>query len=295
MVRDYLHLRQLKERIGASHWVVLGFGSLFFALIITGLILFIIRLVRQIRLNEQQQSFIDSITHELKTPLASLSLYLETLQSRDVDPPIRNEFYGTMRKELDRLNRVIDEVLQVQTIDAFDYRDRFQTVGLGQLLDECVRDARERYGLTAEQCDWSRTGDAAVWGDMELLRVLFRNLLDNAVKYSGDRIRIRIAMDYTVPGQAVVTVSDEGVGISTSALGYVFDRFYRAPDDQVKRRSGSGLGLYLAARSVGLHKGKIEALSEGEGKGTTFRVILPVMDEAALAAVSGVQMEQTHA
>ncbi len=279
MVRDYLHLRQLKERIGASHWVLLGFGSLFFALIIVGLILFIIRLVGEIRQNERQQTFIDSITHELKTPIASLSLYLDTLQMRELDPQLRSEFYSTMQNELERLNRVIEEVLQVQTIDGTDRRDRFQPVNLSEIIDECVADVRERHQLTPEQCTWNGTPDVLVSGESELLRIVFRNLLDNAVKYSGERIRIEVSADRPDPKHVLLTVRDEGVGVPHYALDRIFDRFYRAPNDDVRRRSGSGLGLYLAARSVHLHRGKIEAESGGEGHGTTFRVSLPVITE----------------
>ncbi len=279
MVRDYLHLQQLKERIGATHWVVLGFGSLFFALIIVGLILFIIRLVSEIRMNEQQQTFIDSITHELKTPIASLSLYLDTLQMRELEPDLRTEFYGTMRKELDRLNRVIEEVLQVQTIDMQDRRDLFQPVSLNDVIDDCVKELRERRQLIPEQCRWPGGPDVLVLGDEELLRMIFRNLLDNAVKYSGDEIRIDVSLECPEPKRAVVTVRDGGVGIPDYALEKIFDRFYRAPSDSVRRRTGSGLGLYLAARSAHLHRGKIEVESEGANKGTTFRVELPRMSE----------------
>ncbi len=285
MVRDYLHLRQLKERIGTSHWVVLGFGSLFFALIIVGLILFIIRLVSEIRQNERQQTFIDSITHELKTPIASLSLYLDTIQMPDLDPALRTEFHGTMRRELNRLSRVIEEVLQVQTIDAEDRRDLFQPVSLPAILDECAAEARERYQLGDSQFEWRRTGEAVVSGDAELLRVVFRNLIDNAVKYSGERVRVTVSMDLSVPDRAVVSVTDEGVGIPGFALEKIFDRFYRAPGDEVRRRAGSGLGLYLAARSVHLHRGKIEAISGGPGRGTVFRVTLPLVRDAEPALV----------
>lgn len=281
MVRDYLHLRQLKERIGATHWVVLGFGSLFFALIIVGLILFIIRLVSEIRMNEHQQTFIDSITHELKTPIASLSLYLDTLQMRELEPELRTEFYGTMRKELERLTRVIEEVLQVQTIDAVDRRDMFQPVSLNDIIDDCVKEVCERRKLTGEQCRWSGGPDVLVSGDTELLHMLFRNLLDNAVKYSGDHIRIEVTLDCPDARKVAVTVRDEGVGVPGFALDRIFDRFYRAPDDSVRRRTGSGLGLYLASRSAHLHRGKIEVESAGENRGTTFQVILPRLVEPA--------------
>ena len=260
----------LVEGFTAIHWALAIVGSLFFVAIITAAILQTVWLVQEIRTNQRQQNFIDAVTHELHTPLASLRLYLETLSEKDLDEQQRREFLGIMGEDVERLQRTIDQVLNAARTERRASREQ---VDLGALLRECVTDARERHGLEDEHVRLALTDGARVRGDEVQLRVAFRNLIENAIRCSRDPVDVDVVVRASSSRRVEVEVADQGMGIPPSALGRVFQRFQRF--SQESGFPGLGLGLYIVRNVVKAHGGSVRAESEGEGTGSRFIVTLP--------------------
>ena len=270
-------------------WVLLNWrrgvlavlGVIFFLLIIAGLVLNTIFLVREIRRNEQHDSFINAVTHELKTPVASIRLYLQTLQTRELDDARRREFYRIMLEDSDRLLHTIEQVLRAGSVASWPrLRGIAQTrINLADLVGECVDLARTRFRLDGEALGYEprvEAGRAFVKGDPEELKTAVWNLLDNAIKYSPSPPRIRVSLEESAEGRLAVRVLDNGVGISPAELKRVFRRFYRIPTAvAVRARGSSGLGLFIVRSVARRHGGKAFAQSEGTGRGSTFTLLLP--------------------
>ena len=257
--------------------VSLVVGIVLFALIIAGLILNTIFLVREIRRNEQHDSFINAVTHELKTPIASLRLYLETLQTRDVSEAKRQEFYRIMHKDADRLTETVEQVLRAAEVVQTRKERNWSPVNMAELLDECVEIARQRHQLGPEALacvhdDHARDA-AMVMGDIEELRTTLTNLLDNAVKYSPEGVHVTAQL-LSTDKEVLIRVSDQGVGIPTADLKRVFKRFYRTGRSRNKVK-GTGLGLFIVKSIARKHHGDVMADSAGEGRGATFTLHLP--------------------
>lgn len=262
------------------HWrevAPLVIGVVLFALIIAGLVINTIFVVREIRRNEQHDSFLNAVTHDLKTPIASIRLYLETLQSRDVTEDQRRDFYRVMHEDTDRLMASVDLVLRAAEVSAKRGKRDWARVEMGALLHECVEVARARHHLTAdalvEKNSSLRPDESIVMGDAEELRTAITNLLDNAVKYSSGAVRI-CAQVVSHNDHVLVRVSDQGVGIPRTELKHIFKRFYRAGRARAKTK-GTGLGLFIVRAVLKKHRGNVVAESEGEGKGATITLRLP--------------------
>lgn len=262
------------------HWrgvVPLVIGVVLFALIIAGLILNTIFLVREIRRNEQHDSFLNAVTHELRTPIASIRLYLETLQSRQVNEEQRRDFYRIMHQDTDRLMSSVDQVLRAAETVQKRRRQHWTQVQIVTLVEECVVAARERHRLGEDALSNDSHGlqprDCLVMGDVEELRIAITNLLDNAVKYSPEDVRISV--DVMAQGaELLIRVSDHGVGIPPTDLKRIFKRFYRVGRART-RVKGTGLGLFIVRTILKRHRGGVTAASKGEGKGATITLRLP--------------------
>ncbi len=254
-------------------------GIILFALIIAGLIVYTVFLVREIRRNEQHDSFINAVTHELKTPIASIRLYLQTLQSREVSEDQRKHFYSLMIADADRLQYTVEQVLKAGQAGHKKRQDDHRAlILLPALVQECVQLAQARHHLTAEQVHVEilpQATETEAWADPEDLRSAVSNLLDNAVKYSGDRVEITVELTTNMYGRTLLRVKDKGLGIPRGHLKSVFNRFYRVPGKAAKQVKGTGLGLFIVRSIVRKHGGRVHAESEGEGKGATFVIELP--------------------
>ncbi|MBS1835809.1 MAG: HAMP domain-containing histidine kinase [Acidobacteria bacterium] len=254
-------------------------GLLAFLALIAGLALNTIFLIREIRRNEQHNAFIDAMTHELKTPVASIRLYLETLQKRELPPEKRQQFYQIMLEDSDRLLRTIDQVLRAGSVSRLSRAARLRSpVDLTELVVECADLARTRNHLPAESIVVAPMPDAAVvLGDPEELKGVIMNLLDNAVKYSGKRVNIQVTLSLAPSRKfANLDIQDDGIGIPENELKRIFKRFYRVPGSVTGRIKGSGLGLFIVRSVIEKHGGKVTAESRGAGKGSTFRLQLPL-------------------
>ena len=255
-------------------------GLLVFPLVITGVVINTVFLVREIRRNEQHEAFINAMTHELKTPLASMRLYLQTLQSRQVDETKRQEFYGVMLEDSGRLLATIEQVLRAGRLGA-KRRRTDHAVDLSALVSEYASLARIRHRLSPDALTYRTPTDDSrrcfVLGDEDELTAVVSNLVDNAIKYSGPHVRVDIELEQTDTASVTLRVRDHGIGILPSEQKRIFKRFYRIPGEMAARVNGTGLGLFIVRSVVARHGGKVYAESEGPGQGSTFVVQLPLM------------------
>ena len=262
---------------------LLVLGVVFFSAIIAGLVLNTIFLVREIRRNEQHNAFINAVSHELKTPIASVRLYLETLKRHDLDAKKldahkRAEFYDIMLADTDRLLHTVEQVLRAGEVAHRHSRGDDELVDLRETARACVELARTRYPqLPAGSFQMSESGGdrALVKGNADDLRVALTNLIDNAVKYSGGDVHVSVGVAADGEKRLELRVADRGIGIPPAELKRIFRRFYRAPGRSVAQVKGTGLGLFIVREIVRRHGGSVAAESEGEGKGSAFVVRLP--------------------
>jgi len=269
-----------------SGWIILNWregvkvvlGFIFFCAIAAGIILNTIFLVREVRRNEQHDSFINAVTHELKTPIASIRLYLETLQSREVEDQRRREFYRLMLSDTDRLLNTVEQVLRAGQAGQRSTRLQRTQLEFSDLVQECIELARTRHHLTAEAVRYETAGSngngALVLGNADELRTAVGNLLDNAIKYSSGTIDVAVRLE-TGEKNLVLQVRDQGVGIAEKELKQIFKRFYRVTNRSLAQVKGTGLGLFIVRSIARKHGGKVYAQSLGEGHGTTVTLELP--------------------
>jgi two-component system, OmpR family, sensor histidine kinase SenX3 len=252
-------------------------GIFFFGFIIAGLVLNTIFLVREIRRNEQQDSFLNAVTHELKTPIASIRLYLETLQKRPVEDSQRHDFYRIMLEDTDRLLGTVEQVLKAGEARHGANSNQKQEVDFSTLVRDSLELARLRHKLTTQELRFGAEPDQGITllGNPEELRTAVGNLLDNAVKYSGKSKEI--VVDVLSPNIDTVTlqVRDKGIGIPKPELKRIFKRFYRVRTLASGPMKGTGLGLFIVRSIARRHGGEVLAESEGEGRGSTFTMRLP--------------------
>jgi signal transduction histidine kinase len=262
------------------HWrqvVPLVLGIIFFGVIIAGMVVNTIFLVREIRRNERQDSFLNAVTHELKTPIASIRLYLETLQSRNVDEEQRAGFYRIMLEDTDRLLGTVEQVLKAGETKHGSDRNKWTELDFGEVVRDAVELARVRKNIGNDALRFSSEPqeELLVVGNADELRTAVFNLLDNAVKYSGANPRITVSLLRPNIDSVVLHVNDEGVGIPRADLKRIFKRFYRAPNQLSGEVKGTGLGLFIVRSIARRHGGDAFAQSSGEGGGSTFTLTLP--------------------
>ncbi len=227
------------------------------------------------RRSEQHDSFINAVTHELKTPIASIRLYLETLQSRDLSEEQRKKFYGVMLEDTDRLINTVDQVLRAGHLGQKNPKN-FQRLNLGDIVQDCAVLAQTRHHLapdTIRLVDYTLS-PPCVQGDPEELRSAVSNLLENAVKYSPGKIAITIEI-LDEATDLLVRVTDKGQGIPQGELKRIFRRFYRVNARLRQRVKGTGLGLFIVRGIARRHGGSAYATSDGEGRGATVTLRLP--------------------
>jgi signal transduction histidine kinase len=257
--------------------LLLVVGVVLFALIIAGIIIFNVFLVLEIRRNEDHDSFINAVTHELKTPIASIRLYLETLQSRQVTEAQRREFYDIMLADADRLHQTVDQVLRAGVAREKSRPAVRVPVDMAALARECVELAVVRHHLNtaAIRLETRPSAPLMVNGDPEELRTMLTNVINNAVKYSTQDVQVSVSVAAPSPGTVWLRVQDGGIGIPKKQLKRIFKRFYRVQMPRLKQVKGTGLGLYIVRSIARAHGGRVFAHSEGEGRGATFTMELP--------------------
>ncbi len=283
-------------------WIVLNWRAILplvlgiplTVLLVAGVVLNTIFLVREVRRNERQDSFLNAVTHELKTPIASIRLYLETLQRRPVSEEKRQEFYRTMLSDSDRLLFTVEQILKAGELTQRSRAHALEPLDLRALTLDEVHRVLERNHLPADAIrvepslkpSMEPSGETLlIRGNAEDLRSALGNLLGNAIKYSpaGPDVLVRLFADAN--GSAAIEITDHGIGIPPAEIKRIFKRFYRVPVREVLRRQGTGLGLFLVRAIARQHGGKVTAASKGEGQGATFTLCLPRLPEPSSAPV----------
>ena len=262
--------------VAGDVWLLV-LGALSFVLIIVVLVLFVISLARGIIEVRKQDTFIDSVTHELKSPLASLQLCLETLGREGLEGDAREKLRRMMLEDVDRLRAFIDDVLEANRLSyARPGMLNLSDVSLAQLVEQCAASVRVRHKLEPHEVLVDVEPEIIVSTDRAALEIVVKNLIDNAAKYSERPARVEVVARRESNQTVRFEVSDNGIGIDRKDLKRVFHRFYRVEDQEVRERRGTGLGLFVVWALVKQLGGKVQASSEGRGQGTTMRVELPV-------------------
>jgi len=255
-------------------WIFFVLGAICFLLIIVGLVWLCAWLVREIGVNQHQRAFLDAVTHEMKTPLASLRLYLDTLERHDPERERRHEFLDRMRVDLERLDQTVEQVLTAARAEESRSRARLERVVLSELLEECIAEVCTSHHLPEGAVRLESGPGAMVKGDAGELSLVFRNLLENAVKYSDEPVEVKVRVVDAADGRVDVEIADRGIGIPSGELRKIFQRFYRVGRDVQRTAVGLGLGLFIVRNLVRRQGGRVVARSEGWGQGSRFVVTL---------------------
>jgi signal transduction histidine kinase len=273
--------------ITQSAWLLLNertvafaiLGILLFAALIAGVVLNTVFLIREVRRNERQDSFLNAVTHELKTPIASIRLYLETLQRRPVDERQRQEFYKIMLSDSDRLLATVEQVLKAGELGQRHRQQNRTVINLESLVADCITITLQRHHLDPSSIILEPIPGAVrlhTLGIAEDLRTAVINVLDNAVKYSPEGVNIRCSLAIVNYTSVALTITDTGVGLDPSQFKRIFKRFYRVPGRSLAKIKGTGLGLFLVRNIARQHGGDATATSPGPGLGVTITITLPL-------------------
>jgi signal transduction histidine kinase len=263
-----------------GHLALLVLGAIFFAILVAGVVLNTIFLVREVRRNERQDAFLNAVTHELKTPIASIRLYLDTLQCRELQEDQKQHFYRIMHADSDRLLSTIEQVLKAGELGQRRRQQNRAVLDFEPLVAECVAVTLARHHLQPEAIILAPVPGAVklrVDGIAEDLRTAILNLLDNAVKYSPHRVQIRCRLSIKRYTQVALSITDQGLGIESNQLKLIFKRFYRVPGRDSVKIKGTGLGLFLVRAIARQHGGDVSATSKGSNQGTTMTLTLPLV------------------
>ena len=253
----------------------LTIGTIAFALVLVGLSFYLFLTIKEIQLNRRQANFVDSVTHELKTPLASIRLYLETLQLRELDEERRSEFYEVMQRQLVRLDTLISHLLEIGRLDAIGHDSEAEDIELEPLLRRCAQAACDRHKCQHEDVFEFDLQKATIHARPIVLEMIFGNLLDNAIKYGSRQPEVQVTVSTRSRGRIVTRIADNGEGVAPELKKKIFRIFFRGGEELTREQTGTGLGLYIVRTLVHTLKGRIRVQDRGDQPGSIFEVELP--------------------
>jgi signal transduction histidine kinase len=256
------------------YWTLLSVGATFYLLIVVGVVMYLTLSIKAINISRRQSNFIDSVTHELKSPIASLKLYLQTLTRRPVPDSERQEFYQFMLEDVDRLDQLINDILDAARLERGEQRSEVVDVQLDDLLATCSQEVCSRHRVPVETISLA-LNPCVVRASRVDLELIFRNLLDNAVKYAGDPPQVKVQLAERYDGRLVVRVLDNGRGVPIRHRKQIFRRFVRLGTELERDKPGTGLGLYIVRTLVGKLGGRIQVRGREKVSGSEFEVTLP--------------------
>lgn len=256
-------------------WGALIIGVIVFTLILVGLSFYLFLIIKEVRLNQRQANFVDSVTHELKSPIASLKLYLETLEMRSVTDEQRNRFYHVMGEELDRLDHLISQLLEVGRLDAIGEQSEPEDIPLEVMLHKCGAAACAHHKREEAATITYDIEPAMIHARPLVVETIFRNLMDNAIKYAGDPPLVEVQVHVTDRGRVITRISDNGHGVPAELRKRIFGLFFRAGSELTRRQKGTGLGLYIVNTLVRQMKGRVGVHDRLGQQGSVFEVDLP--------------------
>ena len=259
-------------------WLILFEGCFLMLLILAGVYVIFVYWNKQNRLNQMQSNFVASVSHELKSPLASIQLYLETLKYQDISKEEEKDFVETMLSDTQRLSELIDNILQSSKADPKSMALQFQPVNLGAFLGEVIKGHKRQ--LEEKKClvDLKLEDSPIMNLDQKALRMVFNNLISNAIRYSPVASSLNIHLHKNAKYWEV-GFKDQGFGFEKKDIKKVFRKFYRVQNEDTQNIEGAGLGLFISSEIVKNHKGRLKVSSPGRGRGSMFSVLLPVSRE----------------
>lgn len=258
----------------SQQWALLTVGAIFIVLVLIGVVIYLILTIKATNLNLRQANFIDSVTHELKSPIASIKLCLQTLDMRQVSPEQQREFHRFMLEDVQRLDSLIDHLLTAAQLDHPEPIAPLEDVPLEPLIQSCAAAIRRRYQLAEEQIQ-VHIQPCIVRGNLRDLEMVFSNLIDNAVKYAGKEPQVIVEGGPQGKERVQARISDNGGGVRYELRRKIFKRFFRGGSELERTTQGTGLGLYLVRSLVRRMKGRVHVHGRGPLNGATFEVDLP--------------------
>lgn len=232
-------------------------------------------LTSQMKITSMYDNFIANVTHELKSPLSSIQLGLETLQVHQLTPEKQEDFLNLMIRDAGRLHRLINSILDITGLEQKKFVFNYHVVTAGPTLCQVVEDARTLYKLSADAITITGEANHPCVIDQNAMSIVINNLMDNAIKYSNPPVKIDIALSFTKKFVRMI-FRDHGVGIASRDMKKIFQKFYRVYRNDIPSVKGSGLGLTWVREIVKAHGGKIQVHSDGPGKGCRFTIDLPI-------------------
>jgi two-component system phosphate regulon sensor histidine kinase PhoR len=258
-------------------WVIIG-AFLFVLIVLAAFFITVRSLFTQKKLNEIKRDFINNMTHELKTPLATISLAVDALKSPKVQGDAKSvEYFSTIIKEENvRMNKHVEVILQAAQLEKKEYKLNKQPVDIHDMLFSVLDSFKLQLDAKPSQIHTNFDADPSeIEADQEYLLHVFSNLIDNAIKYSKENIDITITT-VTLPAEIQIIIEDKGIGMNADTAKHIFEKFYRAHTGNVHNVKGFGLGMSYVKWVIDIHKGKIKVQSE-EGEGTKMIITLPVV------------------
>ncbi len=258
----------------ALYWTLLSVGTTFIVLLVVGVVLYLVLSIKAINLTRRQSNFIDSVTHELKSPIASMKLYLQTLNRHQVGHQEQIDFYRFMLEDLERLDRLINQMLSAGQLETDRADGEVVNIDMADLLQECAYTVCLSYRVPADTIRLD-TEPCVIRARRVDLEIIFRNLIDNAVKYAGTIPEVEITLQANCDGRIIARIGDNGRGIPPPMRRKIFGRFVRLGMELQRERPGTGLGLYIVRTLVKRLGGRIKVRDREGGTGTVFEVQLP--------------------
>jgi len=255
------------DEMGRKFYMILGEGAVFFVIILTGFLLTYRSLNKEIQVGNQQKNFLLAITHELKTPIASLKLYLQTILKRDLDQVKRNEIIEKSIKDADRLNGLVENILLATKIDDDSFPLNPEELDLSDMMQTKALELLESFGKEVD-VEFFIQPDVKFRGDKDAFDSILTNLMSNALKYAPEKTSMCVTL-VQKGGEIALSVSDEGPGVAFDEVDKIFEKFYRSGNEETRSQKGTGLGLYIVKKLVEQHNGIIQ-VKPNKPKGSIF-------------------------
>lgn len=280
-VANYLIIKQVGDKlspqivIDSPNVLVFVGGIILIVLIATAMFLIFRNLTVQVKLTKLYDNFIANVTHELKSPLASIQLYLETLHSKDVPAEKQREFYGLMMRDSKRLKKLIDSILEISRLEKKRIAHNYHIYNADEVIRQLIKDSVEQFRLSDSAVEILGEAPCKCVVDKDAMQIVFDNLTDNAIKYSINPAEIIVKLSCSKK-YLIIEFLDKGIGIKQKNQKAIFNKFQRIDNKNIPNVKGTGLGLYWVKEIIKFHGGKISVFSEGANKGSSFKIELPI-------------------
>lgn len=272
-------------------WTFILISSLTLLIVITGLAIIVIYHQKTLQLYRQQENFISNFTHELKTPIASIKLYLDTFAKHELKPQEQKDFIQYMQKDAERLSKNVHQILLLAQIENKKHRYTFEQTNLYQYFKKFVQENSYLFS-NGEVNIFKPKQDYSLELNLQLFDMVVLNILTNAFHYNDRRPEVSVSLSFK-NGYLSIHFKDNGIGIQTADQKNIFKKFFKVKQKEGFTSKSSGLGLYLSRQIVKIHKGKIHALSEGTGKGCEIILSFPQVSSYFQRKLK--PLEATHA